>query len=166
MFLNKEVMLDDMVDIMLEKLNSGGTVTFSPRGKSMLPMLRDGEDVVVLSKPNGRLHLFDVPLYRRCNGGFALHRIVDFDINGNYILCGDNQFEVERGIKDSDIVAVMTAFYRKGKAYPVSSFRYKLYLNFWYYTRIIRRVYRGSKNRMKRLLKKENKTENNEKRSD
>lgn len=157
MFLNKEVMLDDIIDVMIEKINNGGTVTFSPRGKSMLPMLRDGEDVVVLSKPNGRLHLFDVPFYKRSDGSYVLHRIVNFDSDGNYVLCGDNQFELEYGVKDSDIVAVMTAFYRKGKGYSVSSFRYRLYLNFWYYTKFFRRVYRGSNNRLKRLFKKDNK---------
>ena len=77
--MSKEVVIDDVIDIMIEKLNSGGTVTFTPKGKSMLPMLRDGEDVVVLSKPNGKLHLFDIPLYRRSNGAYVLHRIVNFD---------------------------------------------------------------------------------------
>ena len=63
--MNKEVQLADTIEIIKEKLDSGGTVTFTPNGTSMLPLLRDGEDVVVLSKPEGRLHLFDVALYRR-----------------------------------------------------------------------------------------------------
>ena len=67
-FLNKEVTIDDIIEILVEKLENGGTVTFSPSGTSMLPMLRDGEDVVVLSKPKGRLHLFDIPLYKRKDG--------------------------------------------------------------------------------------------------
>lgn len=133
--MSKEVAIDDVIDIMIEKLNSGGTVTFTPKGKSMLPMLRDGEDVVVLSKPNGKLHLFDIPLYRRSNGAYVLHRIVNFDADGNYVLCGDNQFALEHGIKDSDIIGVVTAFYRKGKAYSVTSFSYRLYVNFWFYAR-------------------------------
>lgn len=65
MFLNKEVGLDDVMQIIAEKLEAGGSVTFNPKGTSMLPMLRDGDDTVVLSKPKGRLHLFDLPLYRR-----------------------------------------------------------------------------------------------------
>ena len=61
--MNKQIGLNEIVDIMREKLDSGGTVTFTPRGNSMYPMLRDGEDTVVLAKPKGRLHLFDLPLY-------------------------------------------------------------------------------------------------------
>lgn len=156
-FLSKEVAIDDVIDIMVEKLNSGGTVTFTPKGKSMLPMLRDGEDVVVLSKPNGRLHLFDIPFYKRSNGGYVLHRIVNFDADGSYVLCGDNQFDLEHGIKDSDIIGVVTAFYRKGKAYSVNSFSYRLYVNFWFYTRFFRHSYRFGVNKVSKLFGKGNK---------
>lgn len=49
MSLNKEVGLDDVMQIIAEKLEAGGSVTFNPKGTSMLPMLRDGDDTVVLS---------------------------------------------------------------------------------------------------------------------
>ena len=155
--MSKEVAIDDVIDRMLEKLNSGGTVTFSAKGKSMLPMLRDGEDVVVLSKPDGRLHLFDIPFYKRSNGSYVLHRIVNFDADGSYVLCGDNQFVLEHGIKDSDIIGVVTAFYRKGKAYSVNSFSYRLYVNFWFYTRFFRHSYRFGTNKVSKLFGKGNK---------
>lgn len=51
----------------------------------MYPMLRNGEDVVVLKKPEGRLKYLDVALYRRSNGDFVLHRVVGFDKDGKYI---------------------------------------------------------------------------------
>ena len=169
--MNKEVPMEDIISIITEKLESGGTVTFTPKGKSMLPLLRDGEDVVVLNKPNGRLHLFDMPLYKRNNGVYVLHRIVDFDADGSYVMCGDNQFELEHGIRDESIVAVVTAFYRKGKSYSVNSPSYRLYVNFWYYTRLFRRAYRASKNRTSRLLgkgikKKDEKKSNAERKED
>lgn len=142
MSLNKEVQLDDIIDIMLEKINAGGTVTFTPNGTSMLPMLRDGEDVVVLKSTEGkRLHLFDVPLYRRDNGQYVLHRVIDFERDGSYVMCGDNQFAKERGIRDDQILAVMTGFFRKGKTYTTRSFLYRVYINFWYYTRPFRHTY-------------------------
>lgn len=155
--MSKDVAIDDVINIIVEKLNNGGTVTFTPKGKSMLPMLSDGEDVVVLSKPEGRLHLFDIPFYKRSNGTYALHRIVNFDSDGSYVLCGDNQFELEHGIKDSDIIGVVTAFYRKGKAYKVSSFSYKVYINFWFYTRFFRHSYRFGVNKVSKLLGRGNK---------
>lgn len=138
--MNKEVNLDDVMQIIAEKLEAGGTVTFNPRGTSMLPMLRDGDDTVVLSKPKGRLHLFDLPLYRRKDGSYVLHRIVNFGSDGSYTMCGDNQFAVEKGITDDDIVGVVTAFYRKGKPYTVNSLKYRAYLEFMFYSKPIRRV--------------------------
>ncbi len=161
--MNKEVTLDDIIEIMVEKLNKGGTVTFTPSGKSMLPMLRDGKDVVVLSKPNGRLHLFDLPLYKRKNGGYVLHRVVGFDADGGYVLCGDNQFHREHGIYDSDILGVVTAFSRKGKGYTTASSRYRLYLNFWYYTYYFRYIFRFSKNRFLRIFEKKEQSTNEKK---
>lgn len=142
---NKEAQLKDLIDVIIEKLDAGGTVTFTPRGESMLPMLRDGEDTVVLAKPKGRLSLFDVPLYRRANGAFVLHRVIDFGGDGAYVMCGDNQFRKEKGIKDSDIIAVVTAFYRKGKPYSTRSFLYRVYVYFWYYTRPFRGAFRLAK---------------------
>ena len=109
---NKEIQLEDVIQIIKEKLNSGGTVTFTPHGTSMYPMLRNGEDVVVLKKPEGRLKYLDVALYRRSNGDFVLHRVVGFDKDSKYIFCGDNQFHKERGITDENIIGVVTAFYR------------------------------------------------------
>ena len=156
---NKETTLDAVMDIILEKLEAGGTVTFTPHGTSMLPMLRDGEDVVVLKKPQGRLHLFDIPLYRRDNGQYVLHRVIDFCRDGTYILCGDNQFAKEKGITDSQIIAVISGFVRKGKAYSVKSFRYRVYVNFWYYTRFFRHVFRSVKYRMFVKRKKKKRTD-------
>ena len=156
---NKTVRLDDIMDVMVEKLNSGGVVTFTPNGTSMLPMLRDGEDVVVLKSVQGRrLHLFDVPLYRRDNGQYVLHRVIDFTRDGSYVMCGDNQFAREKGIRDDQIIAVMTGFFRKGKPYTTQSFSYRVYINFWYYTRPFRRAYRFGRRKASKLIGKQNKT--------
>lgn len=150
--MNKEVALDDVIDIMIEKLNSGGAVTFTPNGTSMEPMLRDGKDVVVLRKPKGRLQLFDLPLYRRDDGNYVLHRVVGFRRDGSYMMCGDNQFKKEKGIRDDQIIGVVTAFYRKGKPYTMGSLRYRTYVEFWCNTRLFRRTYRFGKRRTMKLL--------------
>lgn len=167
-FLNKETIFDDVMPIIVEKLDAGGTVTFNPCGTSMLPMLRDGDDTVVLTKPKGRLHLFDLPLYRRKDGKYVLHRVVNFGSDGSYTMCGDNQFTTEKGITDDDIIGVVTAFYRKGKEYTVNSKKYKAYLEFMFYSKPFRRVIRAVSTRAKRVLgmmsvKKDN---DNEKTSD
>ncbi len=154
MYSSKEAHLSDVIDILKEKLDMGGTVAFTPRGDSMLPMLRNGKDIVVLAKPNGRLKLFDVPLYRRADGSFVLHRVIDFGNDGSYVMCGDNQFKKERGIKDSDIIAVLVAFNRKGRPVTTESIVYRAYVSFWYYSRIFRRIFRAAKRSALRLFGK------------
>ena len=154
MSLNKEVGLDDVMQIIAEKLEAGGSVTFNPKGTSMLPMLRDGDDTVVLSKPKGRLHLFDLPLYRRKDGSYVLHRVVNFGSDGSYTMCGDNQFAVEKGITDDDVIGVVTAFYRKGKPYTVDSMKYRAYLEFMFYSKPLRKVIASTVSRSKNAFSK------------
>ena len=146
---SKETNLDAVIDIILEKLASGGTVTFTPHGTSMLPMLRDGKDVVVLSRPSG-------------NGQYVLHRVIDFERNGDYVMCGDNQFKREKGIRDDQIIAVMTGFCRKGVTYTPASVRYRAYISFWYYTRFPRRCIRSLKRRFGITDKKKEKDKQTE----
>lgn len=157
--MNKQVSVDDVIDLMIEKLNAGGKVTFTPRGTSMLPMLRDGQDIVILEKPKGRLHLFDVALYKRDNGQYVLHRVNDFDSDGCYVMCGDNQFSLEHGIRDDQIIAVMTAFFRKGKSYTTRSLIYRIYFNFWGYTRLLRRALGYTAGKSRALFNKRNKAD-------
>ena len=149
---SKRIEFDDVIDIMREKLDKGGTVTFTPKGTSMEPMLRDGKDIVVLAKPKGRLSMLDVALYRRDDGAYVMHRVIGVDDRGNYIFCGDNQFAKERGIRDDQIIGIMTCFIRKGTTYYANSILYKLYSNYIYRTRLIRRGYRAGKRKAVRLF--------------
>ena len=52
----RDVRMGDVFPLMLETLERGQSVRFSPRGTSMLPMLRQGVDAVTLSPVRGRLH--------------------------------------------------------------------------------------------------------------
>ncbi len=162
MCLNKETTLSAVMEIMLEKLDAGGTVTFTPNGTSMLPMLRDGKDVVKLAKPQGRLNLFDVPLYKRESGQYVLHRVIDFSNDGSYVLCGDNQFVKESGITDDQIIAVLVEFSRKGKHYTVKSFTYRVYVRYWYHSRPFRLAIRVLKRRLGIEDKKKKKKNKND----
>ena len=170
MSLNKDVNLDDVMQIIAEKLDAGGTVLIKlpcrHRHGASEAYLTD--DTVVLSKPKGRLHLFDLPLYRRKDGSYVLHRVVNFGGDGSYTMCGDNQFEVEKGITDEDIVGVVTAFYRKGKPYKVNSLKYRAYLEFMFYSKPLRRVVASVVTKTKNLFSKSNpkKGKNNEETSD
>ena len=123
-----------------ERLDAGGTVRFSPHGISMLPMLRQGRDTVTLSPVPERLKKYDLPLYRRDNGKYILHRIVNAD--ACYSCVGDNQFDLEKGVRQDQMIAVVTSFSRDGREIPVTAFSYQLYCRFWHYSRPVRHFWR------------------------
>ena len=45
----KELPFEEMMPLIIERLSVGGEVKISPKGVSMLPMLRQGKDSVILS---------------------------------------------------------------------------------------------------------------------
>ena len=119
-------------------LKRDGFLVYKTRGVSMEPMLRDGKDVVVLKKPGGRLKLFDVPLYRRRDRRFTLHRIIAVRDN-DYVIRGDNTF-VKEYVPRSDVVGVLTEFKRKGKNHTVDETGYRVYVRVWHFIYPLRRV--------------------------
>lgn len=151
-----KVSMEDVVPLIEECLQSGSSVTFFPKGISMLPMLRQGKDSVTLSPVSGKLKKYDLPLYRRENGKYVLHRVVKVK-NDEYIMAGDHQFEYESGISHRQIVAVVTEFQRDGRDHSVNEIGYQLYCRLWHYSRFPRRCLRALKYRVRRLLKKEDK---------
>lgn len=143
--------MEELVPLIQEALSAGRTVQLSPRGTSMLPMLRQGIDSVVLSPVPETLRKYDLPLYRRENGKYVLHRIID--VEGIYTCMGDNQFSREPGIRHDQMIAVVTAFYRDGKKYSVSNPGYRLYCRIWYHSRPLRRFWRRGIGWIRRHMK-------------
>lgn len=132
--------MEDIMPLIREMLNNGQSVRFAPKGTSMLPMLREGIDSVVLSPLPERLQKYDLPLYQRENGQYVLHRIVH--AGDTYTCIGDNQFVLEAGIPHSRMIAVVTAFYRGDREYKVGDLDYRLYCRFWHCSRPLRRFWR------------------------
>ena len=145
--------MDELIPLIRERLEAGQTVKFSPKGISMLPMLRQGRDSVVLAKPPERLRKYDVPLYVRPDGKYLLHRVIAVEQDNRYTCMGDNLFEREEGILHSEVIAVVVAFTRDSKMIPVSRLSYRLYCRFWYAVKPFRRLLRGVKNRLSRLFR-------------
>ena len=145
----KKVRLEQMLPIIEEKISSGGEVSIPITGRSMYPTLRSGRDYAVLCKAKEHLEKGDIPLYRRENGQFVLHRVVGEDENG-YVLCGDNQNEKEYGIAHSQVIALLCAVERDGKRIPIDSPYFSGNSVFHRQIHFIRKT--GSK--IKRLFKK------------
>ena len=113
-----------------EVLIQDGRLFYTNVGDSMLPLIRQGRDLLVIERPTGRLKKYDVPLYRRDSGQYVLHRIMKVREN-DYVLCGDNRWSREKGITDRHIIGVLTAVIRDEKELPVTDWRYRLYVHLW-----------------------------------
>ncbi len=146
----KALRLEELLPLMEERLAAGQSLRFSPRGSSMLPMLREGRDSVVLSPLPEKLKKYDLPLYRREDGQFVLHRIVK--AGESYTCMGDNQFEPEPGLCRSQMIALVTAFSHDGREHSVREPGYALYCRLWYHSRHLRRMLGCVKRTVKKIL--------------
>ncbi|MBR1482634.1 MAG: S24/S26 family peptidase [Ruminococcus sp.] len=134
-------------------LDTHETLVFNNKGVSMLPMLRQDRDLMILRKkqPDERCKKYDVAVYVRPPHDYVLHRIIKVEENG-YVFLGDNCVLLEPDIREEQVIAVMTGFVHKGKQYDVSHRGYKLYYHVWYYLYPIRRtlkIFRGKLQRFK-----------------
>lgn len=139
--MNKIVSMDDIIPLMKEQINNNGEVAFTPKGNSMLPMLRSNKDIVTLCKAQFPLKKYDLPLYVRGNGKYVLHRVIGVE-KDSYVMRGDNQFLNEPDIREEQIIGVVHSFTRKNKRYNCDSRTYMLYCRIWVNTVEIRKVLR------------------------
>ena len=134
-----------------ECLTAGQTVRILPRGVSMLPMLRQEIDSVVLSAIPEKLQKYDLPLYQRDDGKYILHRIVE--AGETYTCIGDNQFVEETGIRHDQMIALVTGFYRGETCHSVEEPGYRFYCRFWHYSRPVRHFWRRGIGWLRRKLR-------------
>ena len=113
-----------------EEIKKSGTIIYTNVGDSMMPFIRQGRDVLVISRTEGRLKRYDVPLYKRDSGQYVLHRILKVREN-DYVICGDNRCSREYGITDRHIIGVLTGVIRDGKEIPVTDRKYRIYVHLW-----------------------------------
>ena len=122
--------LKDYEHVIRDVLESGGEFQIYPRGTSMLPLLWQDRDWVTLVKPVEPHRIRDIILYQRTDGSYVLHRIMKREKDG-YVLCGDNQAWLERGIQPEQIIGVVNAMGINGKRYLKDSIRMQLYERIW-----------------------------------
>lgn len=113
--------METLLPFIEEAFNRGLDFQIPITGTSMNPLLYQNRDFVKIVKPALPLKIGDIPLYRRNDGAFILHRVVGIKENGEYIMCGDNQFLLEYGITDKNIIGVTKTLIIDGKEIDVDS---------------------------------------------
>ena len=126
-----------------EILDSGKPLVYKVKGYSMLPMLHQNRDLVVIEKPKGRLKKYDVAFYKS-GENYILHRVIRVK-KGCYIIRGDNNSASER-VPDEAILGVLTSYVRNGAERSVTDPDYIAYYK--------RRVRRNPLRRLARFARK------------
>ncbi len=103
----------DMAPVIYEIVSAGGSVRLDVKGNSMMPLLRSERDAVLLKKADD-VKLYDVVLFRKKNGRYALHRIVDIK-NDTFTIIGDNQYSFDYSIDKASLIAKAVEFHRGSK---------------------------------------------------
>lgn len=137
-----------------EKIEKHGYLVYPNVGDSMMPLLRQGRDLMVITrKPAERLKRYDVPLYKRENGQYVLHRILKAR-KDDYVICGDNRWCREYGITDQQIIGILTAVVRDGKKLSVTDKKYRIYVHIWCDLFYIRAAVLWSRGMIQRIIRK------------
>ena len=112
-----------------EQLEQNGTLVFTNKGVSMLPLLRQDRDLMVIEKKGPeRCKKYDVVLFKR-GEKYVLHRIVKVREQDYYIV-GDNCRKGEY-VKDEQILGVLTQVVRDGKTITPADPAYQRYVHLW-----------------------------------
>jgi hypothetical protein len=136
-----------------DQLAQNGKLIYTNKGDSMMPLIKQDRDLLIIEPVHGRLKKYDVPLYKRDSGQYVLHRILKVRKN-DYVICGDNRWIKEYGIQDRHIIGVLTAVVRNGKEVSVNDWKYKLYVHLWCDLFPIRAFIVHVINKLKRILRK------------
>ncbi len=94
-------------------------------GVSMLPMLKERRDTIVVTAKTDRLKPLDVALYKR-GDAYILHRVLKVTESG-YIIRGDNCYEDEI-VPEGTVIGVLTEFFRKDEHYFCTDEKYLRYV--------------------------------------
>lgn len=129
---NVEFCLDDAIGVIEEILSGGGEFRMYPKGVSMLPLIVQNRDSVVLMRNSDQpAKKHDIVFYRRKNGQFVLHRVMKIEKDGSYTMCGDNQTVLEKGIEKEQIIGYVAKLYKGEKERNLKSIGHRLYVLFY-----------------------------------
>ena len=143
------VPMAELMKVVRLQLETAGRANLAVTGFSMLPMLRQYRDSVILAPITDCLKSGDIALFQREDGRYVLHRVIAVELEA-YIFCGDNQAQRER-VGEQQLVARVTGYVRKGKEYGLNSLGYRLYC--WACVRLfcVRKYYIALRRRLGRL---------------
>lgn len=130
-----EVNTNEYVSMLRELVDEGKTVSLLISGSSMSPFLIHHRDTIYFRKPDRPLKRGDMVFYQRRNGQYVMHRIQKVvhhpDGRVAYRILGDNQSEIEHGVRPDQIFAIVVAVRRKGQMIRPGDFWWEFFAHTW-----------------------------------
>ena len=125
--MNKSLKYEDII-------NTEGKLVWKIQGVSMLPLIKQDRDIVVIRKISDELKKYDVVLFKRHNlktekDDYVLHRILKVNGDGTYYIVGDNCISGDV-VKKENIIGILDGIVRNGKDIRLNGCGYRLYLFF------------------------------------
>jgi len=115
-----------------ELLDSGHKVRITVTGSSMMPFLRENIDSVELSATDFEsLRFGQIPLIRRTDGHYVLHRVIRKKKDCFYI-AGDAHLWIEGPIYPEQLVAVVTKIWRGDRQISTSGITWNILSFIWW----------------------------------
>lgn len=104
-------------------------------GVSMMPLIREGRDVMVIERCRAEdLKLYDAAFFRRPGvrgrGEYVLHRVLKRNADGSFWIVGDNCTSGEN-VAPENILGRLSAVRRDGRLIEVTDPRYRRYVRLW-----------------------------------
>lgn len=122
------ISINEIIDIIKEKLSADGTVVLKVTGNSMYPFLRNRVDSVVLKKTMDKCKVGDIVLFNY-HGNWILHRIIK--IKGDMIIiCGDALRKCEYA-HINDIIGVVDKIIKKDTEININRLWYRIKVKVW-----------------------------------
>lgn len=109
------------------EIQKKGYIVYTNEGNSMMPLLRQHRDIMVIKGITEPLRKNDAVLFKRPNGGYVLHRIIKVCGPGRYRIAGDNRSFSEI-VPEEWIIGILSEVIRDGRHIPVESKKYKVYV--------------------------------------
>lgn len=140
---------NEYVSMLRDLVREGKSVNFLITGNSMSPFLIHQRDTISFKAPDRPLKRGDIVFFQRDNGRFILHRILRVHVapdgKRSYDIIGDNQTEIETGVREDQIFGLVFAVVRKGKKTQPGDFWWWFFERVWLriipLRRFLRRVY-------------------------
>lgn len=138
------------------EIQSKGYIVYTNDGDSMMPLLREHRDIMVIRKITEPLKKNDAVLFKRPNGAYVLHRIVKVCGLGQYKIAGDNRAFAEK-VPEEWIIGILSEVIKDGRHISVESDEYKAYLKKVPYRRLrlkLKRFPTRVLNKIKRIIRR------------